>query len=134
MGESQNGCFKKQSTPNVSKSEHFLPPDTHTYVCVSTGKKCLFYGKFGELCFLETPILRFTLLPYYRRISIARDLFFFPILYFMLFRFLQYHSMHSIRLCCFKRQRQQCCIFCVLFDLFLANLAIFFSFKCLGFA
>ena len=25
----------------------------------------LFFGKFGVLCFLETPVLRFALLPYY---------------------------------------------------------------------
>ena len=30
---------------------------------VSGGKKCLFFGKFGVLCFLETPVLRFALLP-----------------------------------------------------------------------
>ena len=34
-------------------------------VCVSGGQK-LFFGKFGMLCFLETPVLRFALLPYYR--------------------------------------------------------------------
>ena len=28
--------------------------------------KCLFFGKFDLLCFLETPVLRFALLPYYR--------------------------------------------------------------------
>ena len=39
----------------------------NTYVCVSGGKKCSFFGKFGVLCFLETPVLRFALLPYYRR-------------------------------------------------------------------
>ena len=49
------------------KNENFLPPDTHMYVCVSGGKKCLFFGKFGVLCFLETPVLRFSLLAYYRR-------------------------------------------------------------------
>ena len=38
-----------------------------TCVCVSGGKKCSFFRKFGELCFLETPVLRFALLPYYRR-------------------------------------------------------------------
>ena len=43
-------------------------PDT--YVCVSGGKKCLFFGNFGVLCFLETPVLRFALLPYYRRTSL----------------------------------------------------------------
>ena len=36
-------------------------------VCVSWGKKCLFFGKFDVLCFLETPVLRFALLPYYRQ-------------------------------------------------------------------
>ena len=30
-----------------------------------------FFGKFGVLCFLETPVLRFALLPYYRRIAIV---------------------------------------------------------------
>ena len=52
----------KQSTPNFPKNEHFLPPDKHTYV----RKKC-FFGKFGVLCFLETFVLRFDLLPYYQR-------------------------------------------------------------------
>ena len=45
--------------PNFPKNEYFLPPDTHTYVCVSGGKKYSFFGKFGVLCFLETPVLRF---------------------------------------------------------------------------
>ena len=44
-GVSQKGCFKK---------------------CVIGGKKCSFFGKFGVL-FLETPVLRFALLPYYRQ-------------------------------------------------------------------
>ena len=29
-GESQNGCFKKQSTPDFPKNVHFLPTGTHT--------------------------------------------------------------------------------------------------------
>ena len=36
--------------------------------CVS-GSKCSFFGKFGVLCFLGTPVLRFALLTYYRRIT-----------------------------------------------------------------
>ena len=43
---------------------YFLPG---LYVCVSGGKKCLFFGNFSVLCFLETSVLRFTLLPYYQR-------------------------------------------------------------------
>ena len=39
-GESQNGCYK-----------HFLPPDTRTCVCISGGKKCSFFEKFGVLLF-----------------------------------------------------------------------------------
>ena len=37
-------------------------------MCVSGGKKYSFFGKFGVLCFLETPVLRFDLLPYYRKV------------------------------------------------------------------
>ena len=36
-------------------------------MCVSGGKKCLFFGNFGVLCFLETPVLRFALLLDHRR-------------------------------------------------------------------
>ena len=36
-----------------------------SYVYVLGGKKCVFFGKFDVLCFLETPVLRFALLPYY---------------------------------------------------------------------
>ena len=36
------------------------------HVCVSGGKKCSFFGNFGVLCFLEAPVLRITLLPYYQ--------------------------------------------------------------------
>ena len=57
---------RKQSMPNFPKNEHVLPSDTHMYVCISGGKNCSFLGKFGVLCFLETPVLRFALLPYYR--------------------------------------------------------------------
>ena len=40
----------------------------HRYVCVSGGKKCSFFGKFGVLGFFETPVLRFALLLYYWRV------------------------------------------------------------------
>ena len=65
-GESQNGCFKKTHHAKFFEKLTVLPSDTHTYVCISGGKKCLFFGKFGVLCFLETPVLRFALLPYYQ--------------------------------------------------------------------
>ena len=33
-GKSHKGVSRKRSTPNVPKNKHFLPLDTHTYVCV----------------------------------------------------------------------------------------------------
>ena len=41
------------------------------------GKKCSFFGKFGVLCFIVTPVLRFALLPYYRQLvpSVGKDSF-----------------------------------------------------------
>ena len=56
-GESQDGCFKKTKHAKFSEKRTFLG-----------GKKCLFFGKFGVLRFPETPVLRFALLPYYRRV------------------------------------------------------------------
>ena len=64
MGESQNGSFKKAKHAKISEKQTFLT------LCVSAGKKCLFFGNFGVLCFLETPVLRFALFPYYRRTQI----------------------------------------------------------------
>ena len=60
----KKGVKRKQSTPNFLKNKHFLPPDMHTHVCVSRGKKCLFFRTFGGLCFLVTPVLTFSFLPY----------------------------------------------------------------------
>ena len=40
---------RKQSTANFPKNEHSLPPEMHMYMCVSVGKKCSFFGKFGVL-------------------------------------------------------------------------------------
>ena len=67
LNQSFPGVSKKRSTPNFPKNEHFLPSDTYTYACISGGRKCSFFGKFGALCFLEMSVLRFALLPYYRR-------------------------------------------------------------------
>ena len=62
--------LKKHTT---SKNKHFLPSDKQTYVCVSEGKKCLFFRKFDVLCILETAVLRFPRLPYYRRPQSLED-------------------------------------------------------------
>ena len=46
------------------KTNISYPPDMHIYV--SGGKKCSFFREFGVLFFVETSVLRFALLPYYR--------------------------------------------------------------------
>ena len=43
------------------------------YMCISGGKKCSFFRKFDGLYFLETSVLRFARLPYYRRIYVCSD-------------------------------------------------------------
>ena len=57
----------KASQAKFSEKWHFLPLDTYTYMCISGGKKCLFFGKFDVLCFLETPVLKLAYLAYCRR-------------------------------------------------------------------
>ena len=65
----ENGCFKKTKQVKFSEKGTFF-----TYVCVSGSKKCSFFGKFCVHCFLETPVLRFALLAYYRRFLTFRVL------------------------------------------------------------
>ena len=51
-----------------SKARQIFEKTIISYVCVSGGKKCSIFEKFGVLCFLKTPVLRIAPLPYYRRI------------------------------------------------------------------
>ena len=46
----------------------YLRFEIRSFACVSGGKKRSFFGKFGVLCILVTFVLRFVLLPYYRRL------------------------------------------------------------------
>ena len=52
-------------------SERLSIQSIHTYLCVSGVKKCSFSRIFGVPCFVEKPVLRFTFLPYYRRITVV---------------------------------------------------------------
>ena len=58
---------KRRNSERVFQENKAYQIFRKTYVCVSGGKKCSFFGKFGVLCFLETLVLRFALLLYYRR-------------------------------------------------------------------
>ena len=46
---------RKQSTPDFSKKKHFLPPDMHTYMCVSGGKKHSLFENLAHFVFLLPP-------------------------------------------------------------------------------
>ena len=64
---SQNGRNKKIKIFRKTNISNSL---IHTLTCAYQGeKKCSFHRKFGPLCFLGTPVLRFALLPYYRRFN-----------------------------------------------------------------
>ena len=43
---------RKQSTPNFPKNEHFLSPNTQTYVCVSGGKHVRFLENLACFVFI----------------------------------------------------------------------------------
>ena len=65
-GESQNEFFqKKNKARQIFRKTNISHPLIRTYVCVSRGKKCSFFGKFGVLCFFETPVLRLVILLFY---------------------------------------------------------------------
>ena len=53
-----NGSFKKNKACHIFRKTNISYP-----LILTGGKKCSFFGKFGVLCFLETPVLRFALLP-----------------------------------------------------------------------
>ena len=51
--------FSRVSGEHDKFSEHFLPPNTHTYVCISGGKKCSFFGKLGMLALKSAETVSF---------------------------------------------------------------------------
>ena len=68
-GRTSKRVFQESKARQIFRKTNIFYPLRGIKNRVSGGKKCSFFGKFGVLCFLETPVLRFTLLPYYRRIT-----------------------------------------------------------------
>ena len=66
-GRISERVFQENKACQIFRKTNISYPLIRTRVCVSEGKKGSFFGKFGVLCFLETPILRFTYLAYYQR-------------------------------------------------------------------
>ena len=65
-GRTSKRVFQENKTRQIFRKTNISYPLIR---CVSEGKKCSLFGKFGVLSFLETPVLRFALLPYYCRIE-----------------------------------------------------------------
>ena len=66
--ESQNRCLKKTKHVKFYEKTNISNPLICTRTCTYQGvRNVRFFRKFDVPCFLETPVLRFALLPYYRR-------------------------------------------------------------------
>ena len=61
-GRTQNGGNKNTKHAKFSEKRTFLPPDTHTYVCVSEGKKHKIWRALCS-CYLRFEIRPFAILP-----------------------------------------------------------------------
>ena len=53
--ETKQGIIHVLHTQNFPKKQHFLKPDTHTYLCVSGGKKYYFFRKVLRMCCMNNP-------------------------------------------------------------------------------
>ena len=67
-GRISKRVFQESKARQNFRKTNISYPQIRTRTCAyqEVGNVC-FFGNFGMLCFLETPVLRFTLLPYYRR-------------------------------------------------------------------
>ena len=95
--ESQNGYFKKTKHAKFSEKTNISYPLKRICTCAYQEVRTLFFGKFGGICFLETPVLSFAFLPYYRRFLIFRKKI-FPKNFPELSRVLKLNSIISVHL------------------------------------
>ena len=58
-GRFSKRVFQEKKARQIFRKVNNYPLIRIRNVCVLGGKKCLFFGKFGMLCFLESPVLRF---------------------------------------------------------------------------
>ena len=78
-GKSQNGCFKRTKHVKIVRKTNisYSLIRTRTFAYQGVRNVC-FGGNFGVLCSLETPVFRFALLPYHRRMNTSKDVNCFP--------------------------------------------------------
>ena len=67
-GNKAKGRISKRVFQESKARQNFRKTNiSYLLIRTSGGKKCLFFGNLGVFYFLETPVLRFAFLPYYRR-------------------------------------------------------------------
>ena len=67
VGNKAKGRISKRVFQENKARQIFQKTNISYPLICTRGKKCSFFGKFGVLCFLETTVLRFSLLSDYRR-------------------------------------------------------------------
>ena len=74
-GKSQDACFRKTKHAKFPKKRTFLTPwYTQVRACAYQGVRNLRFSKtLACLIFFETPVLRFALLPWYRRVKFMQQ-------------------------------------------------------------
>ena len=72
-GESQNECFKKAKHAKISEKQTLLTPLIRTRTCAHQEVRNVCFSEILA-CFLETLVLRFALLPYFRRFQLLIQL------------------------------------------------------------
>ena len=72
-GRNSKWMFKENKARRISRKTNIFPPLMRTRTCAYQGVRI--FGKFGMFCFLETPALKFDLLPYYRRVVVTYPLY-----------------------------------------------------------
>ena len=72
VGNKAKGQISKRVFQENKARQIFRKTNMSYRLICTEGKKCLFFEKFGMLCFFETPGFRFAFLPYYQQIGSKR--------------------------------------------------------------
>ena len=67
-GRISKRVFQESKARQNFRKTNISYPLIRTRTCAYQEVRSFLFGNFGVLCFLETPVLKFALLPYYQRI------------------------------------------------------------------
>ena len=96
-GRISKRVFHENKASQIFRKTNISYPLIRTHTCTYQGVRNVF-GKFGFICFLEAPVLRFALWPYYQR-HVHEPLFFsLPLM--LLYSFHFYISVLSHHMFC----------------------------------